>query len=116
MPKIIQRGQGLIRINTQKNTIEFSVNSGRSWITRFNGTGAGVFYDLLDYGSEILASTSKGIYVSMTDGQSWIPRYRGTDKGIFGQLASDGSNILANTSRGLFASTNGGRSWIRRSF
>ena len=62
MAQMILHGRELIRINTQKNYIEYSTNDGRSWHTRYTGTHAGNFIDLLDYGSEIIACTSKGIY------------------------------------------------------
>ena len=65
MAQMILHGRELIRINTQKNYIEYSTNDGRSWHTRYTGTHAGNFIDLLDYGSEIIACTSKGIYFSM---------------------------------------------------
>ena len=65
---MILHGRELIRINTQKNYIEYSTNDGRSWHTRYTGTHAGNFIDLLDYGSEIIACTSKGIYFSMNKG------------------------------------------------
>ena len=68
MAQMILHGRELIRINTQKNYIEYSTNYGRSWHTRYTGTHAGNFIDLLDYGSEIIACTSKGIYFSMNKG------------------------------------------------
>ena len=68
MAQMILHGSELIRINTQKNYIEYSTNDGRSWHTRYTGTHAGNFIDLLDYGSEIIACTSKGIYFSMNKG------------------------------------------------
>ena len=68
MAQMILHGRELIRINTQKNYIEYSTNDGRSWHTRYTGTHAGNFIDLLDYGSEIIACTSKGIYFSMNKG------------------------------------------------
>ena len=52
MAQMILHGRELIRINTQKNYIEYSTNDGRSWHTRYTGTHAGNFIDLLDYGSE----------------------------------------------------------------
>lgn len=60
---MILHGRELIRINTQKNYIEYSTNDGRSWHTRYTGTHAGNFIDLIDYGSEIIACTSKGIFL-----------------------------------------------------
>lgn len=68
MAQMILHGRELIRINTQKNYIEYSTNDVRSWHTRYTGTHAGNFIDLLDYGSEIIACTSKGIYFSMNKG------------------------------------------------
>lgn len=68
MAQMILHGRELIRINTQKNYIEYSTNDGRSWHTRYTGTHAGNFIDLLDYGSEIIACTSKGIYFSLNKG------------------------------------------------
>ena len=68
MAQMILHWRELIRINTQKNYIEYSTNDGRSWHTRYTGTHAGNFIDLLDYGSEIIACTSKGIYFSMNKG------------------------------------------------
>ncbi|MBO5629843.1 MAG: exo-alpha-sialidase [Aeriscardovia sp.] len=114
MAQMILHGRELIRINTQKNYIEYSTNDGRSWHTRYTGTHAGNFIDLLDYGSEIITCTSKGIYFSMNKGISWHPRYTSSSAGSFIQLASDGKNLLATTSNGLYYSTNKGLSWHRR--
>lgn len=43
MPLMIKRGNELIRINTQKNTIEFSTSDGRNWNTRFSSSLYGTF-------------------------------------------------------------------------
>ena len=59
MPQLINIGQELLRINTAKNTIEYSQTGGRSWVTRCNSTSYGTFIDLLQVGREILACTSK---------------------------------------------------------
>ena len=45
MAQMILHGRELIRINTQKNYIEYSTNDGRSWHTRYTGTHAGNFID-----------------------------------------------------------------------
>ena len=34
MPQIVNLGKELVRINTQKNTVEYSQNGGRSWVKR----------------------------------------------------------------------------------
>lgn len=72
MAQIIQRGSELIRINTQKNTIESSKDGGRSWHNRFTSGLAGYFIDLFDNGTEILACTSKGFTLLRTKGIAGI--------------------------------------------
>ena len=57
---MISIGSELLRINTTKNTIEYSHNDGRSWATRCsNSTSYGTFTSLLPLGRELLACTSK---------------------------------------------------------
>ena len=114
MALVIQRGREIIRINPQRNSIEYSTTGGRTWNTRYFGSNPGEFFDLLDFGAEILACTSKGVYVSDNDGRTWRSRYFGSACGDFYELALDGKEILATTSRGLYYSTNGGRTWSRR--
>ena len=114
MPQLINLGTELLRINTAKNTIEFSQTDGRSWVTRCNSTSYGTFIDLLQVGREILACTSKGLYYSRTDGRSWVMRCNGSNYGEFLNLQVNGSELLANTSKGLYYSRNGGQSWVRR--
>lgn len=114
MAQMIPRGRELIRINTQKNHIQYSTDGGRNWLTRYNGSYPGTFVDLMDFGSEILACTSKGLFFSRDDGRNWTSRYTGSYCGTFQQLVADGSNILATTSKGLFLSRDGGRNWNKR--
>ena len=99
MAQIIQRGKELLRINTQKNTIESSKDGGRSWHIRFASSIAGCFVDLYDNGSELLACTSRGIYVSKDEGHSWHSRCTSSMFGSFVQLTSDGQNLIAKTSK-----------------
>ena len=115
MPQLINLGAGLLRINTSKNTIEYSQNGGRSWITRYTGSPCGNFVDLLTYDGEVLACTSKGLYYSHNEGRSWVCRCNNTSSyGDFLSLQENGKELLANTSKGLYYSKNAGRSWIRR--
>ena len=114
MPQIIQRGKELVRINTQKNSIEYSTTGGRSWSSRYTGSGCGTFYDLIDYGKEILCCSSKGIYYSANDGRTWNSRYTGSGCGTFNSLSFDGKYLLATTSKGLYYSSSGGRTWSKR--
>lgn len=74
MSLMIKRGSELIRINTQKNTIEFSTSDGRIWNTRCSSGLYGIFYDLTENGREILVTTSKGLYFSHDEGRNWNKR------------------------------------------
>ena len=120
MPQIIKTGGGLfssgelIRINPSNTSIESSGNGGRSWIPRCTNTSYGTFRDLLPVGHEILAVTSRGLYVSTNSGRSFSPRCVNCSYGEFLNLQDEGSTLLANTTKGLYYSTNGGRSWVRR--
>lgn len=115
MPDIITNGNELLRINRSKNVIESSRTGGRSWVLCCNcGTMYGTFNDLLKYGGEILACTSKGLYYSRTEGRSWVLRCNSSNYGEFMNLQVNGSELLANTSKGLYYSRNGGQSWVRR--
>lgn len=122
MPQIIKTSRGifskveLLLINPSNNTIESSSNGGRSWVVRCSDNRSyGTFRDLLIYGREILAVTSKGIYVSTNAARSFSPRCIDTSSyGDFINLQDEGNTLLANTTRGLYYSTNGGRSWLRR--
>lgn len=122
MPQIIKIGGGffsrgeMLRINPARNTIEVSTNEGRSWAPRcYSGTSYGTFVDLLPFGREILAATSKGVYVSTNGARSFSPRCTNTSSyGDFINLQADGDTLYANTTRGLYYSRNGGRGWVRR--
>jgi hypothetical protein len=76
MPTMISRGKELIRINPKDpKRLEESTNVGRTWIPRYNGQGTtGEFYDIMDAGKELLATTSKGLYYSINEGRTWIFR------------------------------------------
>ena len=122
MPQMIKIGGGLfskgelLRINPGKDSIEVSTNGGRSWSPRCaNSTSYGTFRDLIAFGREILAATSRGIYVSTNSARSFSVRCSNTASyGDFFSLQVDGSILLANTSKGLYYSRNGGRGWIKR--
>lgn len=75
---MINRGKELIRIcPTNTSRLEYSTNSGRSWMTRFTGSSSvGQFSDLLENGNEILGTTNKGLYYSTNECRSWMIRKR----------------------------------------
>ena len=114
MPQMIMLGSEMIRINPAKNTIEYSTSQGRSWSTRYSSTSCGEFIDLLPYGNELIAATSKGIYYSTSQGRSWSSRYNSSSCGEFQCLMDGGRELLAQTSKGLYYSTSQGRSWSKR--
>lgn len=115
MPTLINLGRELLRINPSKNSIEYSTNGGRSWVTRYTSSQCGTFVDLLPYGREVLACTSKGLYYSQNEGRSWVVRCNNTSSyGDFISLQENDSELLVNTSKGLYYSRNEGRGWVRR--
>lgn len=77
MPQMINYGGELIRISPKDNKkIEFSRNNGLTWILRSTNSSTGGFVDLMDNGSEILATTNKSLYFSRNKGLTWILRRR----------------------------------------
>lgn len=114
MSQLITYSNALLRINPQKNSIEYSSSGGRTWQTRFCVSSVGTFRDLLVMGDAIFAATSKGLYWSRNGGMTWTTRYNNSGVGEFLSLATDGTEMLATTSKGLYASQNQGMSWERR--
>lgn len=115
MAQMIQVGKEMIRINPAKNSIEYSTNDGRSWHSRCTVTSTyGTFMDLLLYGTELLAVTSKGVYYSSNEGRTWSSRCTSSMYGEFQTLMDGGNELLAQTSKGLYYSTNEGRTWSKR--
>lgn len=114
MPKMIQYGSELIRINPANNHIEYSTSQGRMWSSRYTGSSCGTFIDLLPYGNELLAATSKGVYYSTSEGRMWSSRYTGSSCGTFQALQDGGNELLAMTDKGLYYSTSQGRMWSLR--
>ena len=114
MAQMIQSGKEIIRINSQKNSIEYSSDGGRNWHLRYSSSYAGTFVDLILFGSEVIACTSKGLYYSKDAGRNWHLRYSSSYAGTFQQLMADGSVLLATTSKGLFYSKDSGRNWHKR--
>lgn len=114
MPQIVNLGRELVRINPAKNSIEYSQNEGRSWVMRCNNNSYGTFKDLLVYGHELLACTSKGIYVSNNNGYSFAIRCTNSSYGEFLNIQDTGKELIANTTKGIYYSQNEGRSWVMR--
>ena len=89
MPQIVTCGSEFLRINAQKNSIEYSSNGGRTWHNRFCMSSVGTFRDLLVLGADLFAAT-------------WVTRYNNSAVGEFQTLATDGAVLLAGTSKGAF--------------
>ncbi len=115
MSQMIKTSKEMIRINQEKNRLEYSNNDGRTWNSRCTNTFYGTFESLLLYNEEILAITSKGIYYSKNDGRTWNSRCTSSSYGTFESLQDNGKELLATTSKGLYYSKNDGRTWNRRS-
>ncbi len=104
----------MVRINSVKNRIECSRDNGRNWSVRYTGSSCGTFIDLLFYGNELFAITSKGVYYSKDKGRNWSARYTGSSCGKFHSLTDGGRELLAQTSKGLYYSKDKGRNWSKR--
>lgn len=117
MPTLISISSELIRINNSNNCIEYSINRGASWLIRFSaGSYMGTFRDLLPYGNELLACTSKGLYYSINKGSSWLCRYTWPSGYDIVTIQDGGRELLGNDRNGhLYYSINMGASWLRRS-
>ena len=114
MAQVISIGTALLRIcPTNNKKIEYSSN-GRHWTTHYTGSIYGEFYDLLLFGSEIFAVTSKGLYVSKNEGRNWSSRFTSSTYGEFESIAANGTELLAITSKGTYASKNEGRNWSKK--
>jgi hypothetical protein len=76
MSQMINTGKELLRISPKNPAqIECSTNDGRNWVVRCQvSISTGSFEDLTLNGSEILATTSKGLFVSRNGGRNWQKR------------------------------------------
>ncbi len=75
---MINYGGELIRISPKDSKkLEYSKNKGLTWSTRCSGSGnCGKFLDLMDNGSELLATAEKGLFYSKNKGLTWSKRSR----------------------------------------
>lgn len=76
MPQMINRGKELIRISPKNaGMIEYSANNGKTWGARcVVSLSRGDFEDLMDNGTEILATCEKGLFYSTNEGRTWMKR------------------------------------------
>lgn len=67
---------------------------------------------LIASGSNLIAGTEAGIYVSTNEGQSWTARNNGLPENIkIRALVRVNSNIFAATDKGVWSSVNEAQSW-----
>ncbi len=77
MSKILDLGKELIRISPQNPCrLEYSTNGGKIWMLRCTVPLTGGFLSLVNVGSELIAITTKGTYVSKTQGRTWVLKGR----------------------------------------
>ena len=74
MSQVITHKGELVRINPKDGCIEISKDGGRVWRLRYRGSMFGTFLDLNDTGTEIIATTSMGVYASVDGGYTWRKR------------------------------------------
>ena len=74
MSQVITHKGDLIRINSTDKSIETSKDGGRTWRLRYRGSMFGTFLDLNDAGTEIIATTTMGVYASVDGGYTWRKR------------------------------------------
>lgn len=76
MSTIVAHQGILVRINSEKNTIEHSKNKGTSWAVRCSLTNKGTALSLTDMGEELLLETTNGLYISNSEGVTWTIKKR----------------------------------------
>lgn len=74
MSQVITHKGELVRINPKDGCIEISKDGGRVWRVRYRGTAHGKFIDLTDAVTEIIATTTMGVYASVDGGYTWRKR------------------------------------------
>ena len=113
MAQMIEVGREFLRINSQKNTIEYS-KDGRNWARRGGPFMKGILNDICLFGQCIYAATSKGICYTKDNGVNWSYKTQTTAYGEFQSLTVSGTILYAQTSKGLYYSKDGGTNWSKR--
>ena len=75
MSQVVTHNGALMRITPQqRHRIEISKDGDLIWRLRYEGMMYGEFIDLNDAGTEIIATTTKGVYASKNEGMVWLKR------------------------------------------
>lgn len=115
MPQLVTLGSEMIRINPSNGHIEYSTSGGRTWMTRYSGSGYGRFLDLLPFSGKLLALTEKGIYCSSSAGRTWLMKSSTSIAKSFVALQDGGKEVIGMTSDGhIYASSSEGATWLQR--
>lgn len=118
MPKLINFGNEMIKINANGRDLESSTNKGKSFshICGIQTNRDGVPLDLLEFGGEIIMLTSKQLMSSTNKGRSFsLICGLQSSYGEPQALSDGGKELLLITSTQLMYSTNKGRSfWFRK--
>lgn len=62
----------LLKINLEKNQIDYSKNEGKTWHMQGKiSSSYGDFQDLTSNGDKLIAVTTKGVFQSKNDGKTW---------------------------------------------
>ncbi len=82
------------------------------WV-QTNGPHGGYVYTLAYNGTDLLAGTLSGIFLSTNNGTSWTSANSNITN-IYGvsSIAVNGTSIFASTQDGVYLSTNKGSSWV----
>lgn len=99
---------------TNQGTLYKSTDLAVSWqeIT----TSPGVISSIASTGSELVAGTSNGIYVSLDFGQTWVEKSSGLTNKIIYFVDGVSNNLICWTSGGVFFSDNAASSWKSTGF
>lgn len=97
---------------TQHGGLYRSTNNGDQWTQQGNGIPVeATVYSLLVNGTDVLAATEKGIFIS-TDGQSWALSNGGLSNIQVRSLTKQGDLIFAGTfGGGIHVSDSNGKKW-----
>ncbi len=85
------------------------------WV-QTNGPYGGSTHCLAVAGTNLIAGTDSGVFVSTDNGNGWFQPDTGLTNTSINCLASSGTTLFAGTGEGVLCSTNNGMSWRQRAF
>jgi len=108
-------------VKTTTQMLEIKVARPERWIKASSdiplNTIPGRIYDTVTsiqvIGTNLLAATNNGLYISTDKGNKWTPVNSGLTDLDVKALAVSGTNLFAGTKSGLFLSVNNGQQWTK---